>query len=137
MQGLTAAAAEPAATKAPKDAVDSRDIDLVQAFYAYVRAAPGAKSAKAAALAALVEQREAADARFAEVFGALPATGSLGSADPEAARACENDVIATAERACGAFDSYSLKFTQPLQALCHKHAHAHIAAELSAACTAE
>ena len=61
----------------------------------------------------------------------VPTSSSLS---PEAARACENDVIATAERACGAFDSYSLKFTQPLQALCHKHAHAHIAAELGAAC---
>ena len=60
---------------------------------------------------------------------------TLRSVDPEAVRACENDVIATAERKCGIFDSYSLKFTQPLQALCRQHAHAHIAAALTAACT--
>ena len=139
-QGAAVAAAQeeeqlPAAAKAPKNAVDSRDIDLVQAFYKYLRAAPGAKSAQAEELAALVRAREAADARFARIFAALPAAASLGSsADPEQVRECEAAVIGTAEAACGTFNSYSLKFTQPLQALCRAHAHAHIAAELSAAC---
>eukprot|EP00937_MAST-01D_sp_MAST-1D-sp2_P003583 g3583.t1 len=129
-----AAQEEPAAPATPKDAVDSRDIDLVVAFYAYLRATcPMKKSAAAEALAALVEAREAADARFGALLGALPKGGAL-RADRRDVQACQHMVVDTAEAHCGAFDSYSLKFTKPLVDACLTHSHDEIHAQLLKAC---
>jgi legumain len=127
-----------AATAFPKIAVDSRDIELWLAKYAYMRATgEDARRVKLVEYEAVVARREAADARFARVFGALASSsqrGGLGSPGPEAVHACERRVIATAERRCGRFDEYSLKFTQPLVESCRAHAHEHVAAALAAAC---
>jgi hypothetical protein len=119
----------------PKVGVDSRDIEMWLAKWAAMRATgEDARRAKLAKYEVIVAQREAADARFAHVFGALGDGSRLGSRNPKAVRACERQVVATAEGHCGRFDSYSLKFTAPLLRKCREHSHEHIAAALSEAC---
>jgi legumain len=108
------------AATVPKDAVDSRDIDLVLAFYKYLRT-PATdvteRTAAAEALVAEVQHREDTDKAFARVFETVSAlTTELISSDER--ESCERAVIAAAEERCGTFSSYSLKFTQPLVALC-------------------
>jgi legumain len=124
------------ATAVPKDAVDSRDIDLVRAFYSYLRATdPAAKTNKAAALSALVKHREEADARFSRVFAALPeALEATSDVSASSVTTCEHRIVDTAKRICGEWDSYTLKFTAPLMQKCHAHSHEHIESELRAAC---
>ena len=153
----TAAAAAAATTTAaaarstpPKDAVDSRDIDLVLAFYKYLRSpsadsedhvAVAERSAAAQALVAQVQHREAADAAFARVFSAVKAThmyssssSSSSSIDMATQVQCERTVVDSAEQHCGAFSSYSLKFTAPLIELCKTTQVGHVLTALRNAC---
>ena len=90
------------------------------------------KSAAAKELAALVEEREAADARYAALFAALPEGGALRAGADVAD--CEHRIVDTAERHCGAFTSYSLKFTKPLVDACRAHSHDEIHAQMLKVC---
>jgi legumain len=147
----------PAGT-APKDLVDSRDIELLLSFYDYLRAEEGDehRSTAAAKLIAQVEAREHADRLFDAIFTRvrtvsnkrdtlLTATSphtvaqSEFSSQPVELTQCEKSVLATAERKClhftnSKFSSYSLKYTKELIDLCAEYTVDSIEAGLNHVC---
>lgn len=136
-QGHAAAAAAEEAlaqrSAEPKDAVDSRDIELVTDFYAYLRAAPEARSAAASNLLKTVEGRERADATFSAVIKALRGGEELNVA-PAELHACHKGMYTAVYQHCGGFDSYSLKFSKALVDMCESRSLADIKTAIAHSC---
>ena len=133
----TATATAKATTDVPKDAVDSRDIELLLAFYKYLRTAPSDPADRTAAAKALltqVQHREESDKIYASVFSSVQASRELEAVSVEEKVSCERAVIDAAEEHCGAFSDYSLKFTAPLIALCKSHSVSDMVASLKSTC---
>jgi len=124
-----------------KDAVDSRDIELVLAFYKYLRAPLGSRTSAAEVLTGLVQRRQEVDAMWLHAMDSLTlvyqAQLELGIAPqrtPADVSACERRVVDLAEKACGAFDAYSLKYTHGLIEQCKVHQVSAITRAVTAAC---
>jgi len=102
-------------------AVDSRDIALVTAFYAYLRAESrdGASTA-ADALLDQIARRQRADAVFPAITRQLTSLAATAAAGARVS-ACEKGVYAAVEAHCGRFDDYSLKYSGGLIRFCAVH----------------
>ncbi|KAE9002253.1 hypothetical protein PR003_g15223 [Phytophthora rubi] len=109
---------------AADSAMDARDVDLVVAFYRYLRAAPGkGRREIAEELTASIQARESAD----EVFETIRAqyeqqTGSALLQVEEPQRfGCHDEITRVFETSCsfvGGLTSYSLKYVGALMDLC-------------------
>merc|ERR1719353_2615909 len=77
---------------APTDAVDVVDIDLVQAFYRYLRADSGnlKRAGYAAKLLEEIESREAQDAKYPRILNLVASAGA--DVDAAATPYCEEEV---------------------------------------------
>ena len=125
-RGSTADAAATAAEagaipKTPHDAVDSRDIPLVTAFYSYLWAEEGAdKAALAAKLTGLVHAREEADRIFSSILRTLEVAREVAPVleGVAATTECEKQVYSAVDAHCGWFDEYSLKYSSSLIERC-------------------
>lgn len=112
------------ATSSIESTVDARDVDLVVAFYRYLRAAPGKdRRGIAHELTATIQARESADEVF-ETIKALYEQQSKGPLlqveEPENVE-CHDKVTRTFETSCyftGGLTSYSLKYVGTLMDLC-------------------
>jgi legumain len=98
-------------------AVDTRDIELVQQFYLYLRASDAERKSGGLGLklSALVAGRELADARFRSMIQTVQRTSPLVEAiepavDTDKYMQCAELVTASVERHCGRFTSYSMKY---------------------------
>ncbi|EGZ29755.1 hypothetical protein PHYSODRAFT_537874 [Phytophthora sojae] len=120
----TESLSEAAGTSAIESAVDTRDVDLLVAFYRYLRAAPGKdRRGIAQELTATIQARESAD----EVFETIRAlyeqqTGSALLQVEEPQRfGCHEEATRVFQTSCsfaGGFTSYSLKYVGALMDLC-------------------
>jgi len=118
--------------------VDTRDVELVQTFYKYLRATSEERisGGLAAELTALVKGREDADAKFRSIFNGisqLSAKAPLGVASP-AAMDCVQQITTSTELKCGKFSSYSMKYQHQLASFCTTHATEAIEAAVARAC---
>ncbi|DBA04769.1 TPA: hypothetical protein N0F65_004406 [Lagenidium giganteum] len=101
-------------------AVDAHDIDLVIAFYKYLRAPVGKRHDLAKTLIHKVKEREHADA----IFGAIAHVVSMSNTATDdidgydADEDCEAKVLAAFNASCGGFTAYSLKYAATLSSLC-------------------
>ncbi|KAL3674817.1 hypothetical protein V7S43_000744 [Phytophthora oleae] len=115
------------ATSSVESAVDARDVDLVVAFYRYLRAAPGKdRRGIADELTATIQAREEAD----EVFETIKtlyeqqAEASLLQVEESKNVECHDEVTRTFETSCsftGGLTSYSLKYAGTLMDLCESN----------------
>ncbi|ETM34062.1 hypothetical protein L914_18770 [Phytophthora nicotianae] len=123
IEPLSATAARDTET-AIESTVDARDVDLVVAFYRYLRAAPG-KSRRGFAdeLTATIQAREVAD----EVFETITALyeqrteSSLLQVEEPKNLECHEEITRIFETSCaysGGLTSYSLKYVGTLMDLC-------------------
>ena len=103
----------------PKDAVDSRDIELVTRFYAYLRAENAQeKTVGATALLKVVKARQKADVIWPAVIAELGKGAATVAQLGEELDLCHKDVYTAVEKYCGRFDSYSLKFSNGVVGSC-------------------
>jgi legumain len=115
--GATAASQAAALELKLVSAVDTRDIELVQQFYLYLRASDAERKSGGLGvkLSALVAGRELADARFRTMIQTVQGTSPLVEAiepavDTDKYMQCAELVTASVERHCGRFTSYSMKY---------------------------
>ncbi|KAI9986310.1 hypothetical protein PInf_025249 [Phytophthora infestans] len=111
-------------TSAVQSAVDARDVDLVVAFYRYMRASPGKdRRGLADDLTAIIHAREAAD----EVFETIKALyeqqtkAALLQVEEPKNFECQAEITRTFETSCsftGGLTSYSLKYAGTLTDIC-------------------
>ncbi|GMG15909.1 unnamed protein product [Phytophthora fragariaefolia] len=117
----------PGAVSAAESALDARDVDLVAAFYRYLRAAPGKNRREIAAeLTETIQARETAD----EVFETIQAlfkqqTGSaLLQVEEPQKFGCHEEATRVFQMSCsfaGGLNSYSLKYVGTLMDLCESN----------------
>ena len=119
---------------APTDAVDVVDIDLVQAFYRYLRADSGnlKRAGYAAKLLEEIESREAQDAKYPRILNLVASAGA--DVDAAATPYCEEEVTVHAMDVCGKFTSYGLRYSRPLTLLCATNSLATIKAAINKVC---
>ncbi|CAI5713658.1 unnamed protein product [Hyaloperonospora brassicae] len=109
---------------AHKSAVDARDVDLVVAFYRYLRAAPGnSRHECAAELTAAIAAREAADKVFETIRALYEQQTKVPLVQVEEAEnvECHEQVTRAFEVHCafmGGLSSYSLKYAGTFLDLC-------------------
>jgi legumain len=118
---------------ADQGVVDVVDIDVVQAFYRYLRAPTGdaRRSGYAAQLVAQVEARTHADTMYPQI---LAHVDDVTNDVAEPGAVCEEQVTLAAMDACGKFSSYALKYSRPLTLKCETHSLATIKAAISKVC---
>jgi legumain len=119
---------------APTDAVDIVDIDLVQAFYRYMRTETGnpKRAGYASKLLKEVASREAQDAKYPRILDLVAAAGHDANAAPTPY--CEEEVTVHTMQVCGKFTSYGLKYSRPLTKLCATNSLTTIKAAIEKVC---
>lgn len=119
-------------------AVPMPDIQLVQKFYAYLRASPRVRDAQAKALIEEIQQREAADQLFAKLAAEVSGDTSgkvLEAHMPVTQHECQQEATDGVMGVCGRFSSYSLQYTKTIVNLCEMgHAPATIVAAARKLC---
>jgi hypothetical protein len=128
-------------------AVDTRDVELVQTMYRYIRASDAERKAGglASEVTDLVRGRELADTRFRSIFARvrqstpLVASSTTATADTSSYRymQCGDRVMKSTEQQCGRFTSYSMKFQAKLVGFCATHSAEAIGAAAAHACSVQ
>lgn len=142
------ASASVAAPATKKDAVDQRDVELLQVFYQYLRADEHSDGTKmtptelsasstgtrrgeiADELVRLVQAREKDDALFATMLGSLAKSVANSSSSNDGLEGfatgtdehsdCVKAITNAVQEECGRFSSYSLKYHHSVVAFCSK-----------------
>lgn len=136
----TAAAASTNANVKESSKVGTHDIELVQDFYKYLRAeslgkTDDQKKALGEALVSLIQTRQLADDRFAGLASVVSQFPSdFETTDDVIDADCVKKTYNAFRATCGAFDSYTLKYTHQVADLCTTHSDASIQSILTALC---
>jgi hypothetical protein len=120
--------------------VDTRDVELVQTFYRYLRATSEERISMGlgAELTALVKGREDADATFRSIFTSISLLQTSASAPLSVGSSTALDCVAritmSTEEKCGKFSSYSMKYQHKLASFCTSHSAEAIEVAVARAC---
>jgi legumain len=126
--------------------VDSRQVEVHQAYYQVMRAKTAAARKEAEGeLSAILARRSEADAKFGEI--ALVATGDAAKAQEmlegndfasravtESSVACHKKALEETVKYCGAFNDYSLRYGRLFANLCHSVEPEAISSAIKAGC---
>ena len=126
--------------------VDSRQVEVHQAYYQVMRAKTAAARKEAEGeLSAILSRRSEADAKFGEI--ALVATGDAAKAQEmlegndfasravtENSVACHKKALEETVKYCGAFNDYSLRYGRLFANLCHSVEPEAISSAIKAGC---
>ncbi|GMF14035.1 unnamed protein product [Phytophthora lilii] len=121
---LTSVQATASVASSLDSAVDARDVDLVVAFYRYLRAAPGKNRRELAdELTATIQSRETADEVFETIRALYEQEASTPLLQVEVPKnfECHEEAMRAFETSCsfaGGLTSYSLKYAGTFMDLC-------------------